>query len=224
MQFDEEAQRYLQSAYVEVGLHRETRWLGEAVGVAPADLTDIQDALWRVRPDRVVLKDAAPGLVRFIASLLPMLDLECARLVWVTDEAQAGAPGVARIPSGPDEAATLKRMEAEVGDAERVLVLYQSGPDEGLPVEALRAWSRLVSFGSYLIVPGVALGQPWLGYSRSWTYRAIVRFVESTPSFVVDRTMNRHWVTTCPSGFLRRVLDPMTAGTYDVTLDELEGL
>ena len=193
------------------------------MGVAPADLHDIQDALWRVRPERVVARGAAPGLVRFVASILPALGLERTRLLWVTEEAE-GPAGVVRIPPGPDGEATLRQVEAAVGDAERVLVLYQPGPDEGLPVEALRAWSRLVSFDSYLIVLGVALGQPWLGYSRSWTYRAIVRFVESTPGFVIDRTMNRHLVTTCPSGFIRRVLDPMAAGAYDSALDDLEGL
>jgi cephalosporin hydroxylase/glycosyltransferase involved in cell wall biosynthesis len=226
MQFDEQSQKYLQSAYVETGRHLTTRWGGFEVGVAPSDLTDIQEAVWRVRPDVVVMREASPGLVHFVASILPSLGLDETRLLWLSDtpEAVTGLNNVQVISSRSGEAQLVERAREAIGDAEHVLVLYQPSPHEALPVENLELHADLVTFGSYLIVVGAALGQPWLGYSRQWLYRAIQRFVQGQSSFVIDRTMNQHFVTTCPSGFLRRVLNPFVFEDYDAALDDLSRL
>ncbi len=225
IQFDELAQQFAQAAYVETGRHRETRWRGREVGVAPADLIDIQEALWRAKPERIVMKETAAGLVEFVASLLPVLGLQETRILWALGEAEpASVPPQVEVVSGdPLGPEVLACLERGVGDAERVLALFQPGAGDALPVDALAHYARFVSFESYLVVLGAALGQPWLGYSRLWLYRAIVRFTQGDHGFVVDRTLNRHFVTTCPSGFLRRVLNPLPLERYDPALDDLDG-
>ena len=224
VQFDEEAQRYLQSAYVETGRHLETRWRGLPVGVAPSDLVDIQEALWRVRPERVILCQVSPGLAAYVASILISLDLADTAVLWITAEPQDALLGVEQIVGSPEAPSTLSRVEAAIADAEHVLALLQPDERDALPVAALDLYARFVSFGSYLVVLGAAIGQPWLGYSKSWIYRAIMRFTSARADFVIDRTLNRHFVTTCPSGFLRRALEPMSLGTYDEALDDLSGV
>ncbi len=224
IQFDEDAQRYLQSAYVETGRHLETRWRGLQVGVSPSDLVDIQEALWRVRPERVVLCGIMPGIAAYVASILQGLDLIDTSVVWITAEPQDFLTGVEQIVGVAASPLTLGRVGAAVGDAENVLVLLQPEAHDALPVAALDAYARFVTFGSYLIVLGAALGQPWLGYSQSRLHQATVRFAQARTDFVVDRTLNRHFVTTCPSGFLRRALEPVSLGTYDEALDDLSGV
>ena len=226
IQFDELAQQFAQAAYVETGRHRDTRWRGREVGVAPSDLIEIQEALWRVKPERIVMKETAAGLVDFVASLLPILGLDETTILWAPGESAAGAvpPHVEIVPGDPLGPEVLGRLERGVGDAERVLALFQPSADDALPVDALATYARFVSFESYLVVLGAALGQPWLGYSRLWLYRAIVRFTQGGHGFVVDRTLNRHFVTTCPAGFLRRVLNPIPLERYDTALDDLDGL
>ena len=224
VQFDEEAQRYLQSAYVETGRHLETRWRGRPVGVSPSDLVDIQEALWRVRPQRVVLCGVALGLAAYVVNILHSLDLGKTEVVWVTAEPQEPLADVEQIIGPAGSPTTLNRVAAAVGDADQVLTLLQPEEHDALPVGALDTYARFVSFGSYLIVLGAALGQPWLGYSQAWTYRAIVRFTHARPEFVIDRSLNRHFVTTCPSGFLRRALQPLSIATYDEALDDLSGV
>ena len=226
VQFDAQAQRYLQAAYVETGRHLTTRWAGLQVGVAPSDLTDIQEAIWRVQPECVVLKNTSPGLTRFVASLLPTLDLEQTQVFWVTSgfERLDDIGSVDCIIDDTDGRRPPIRMEKAIGAAERVLVLFQPAAQDTLPAESLEAYARVVSFGSYLVVIGAAFGQPWLGYSQSWLYAAIRRFIRQRSDFVIDRTMNQHFITTCPSGFLRRVLDPMLVQDYDASLDDLAGL
>ena len=118
----------------------------------------------------------------------------------------------------------LAKVEAEIGAAEHVMVVYQPTSEEACPGEVLARYGALTTFDSYLVVLGAAFGQPWIGYSRSWTYQTILAFVRDHPAFVVDRTMNRHLVTTSPHGFLRRVLDRSTSEQYDARLDDLTKL
>ena len=226
MQFDSEAQHYLQAAYVETGLHHLTRWRGRPLGLAPADLIDLQEALWRAKPDVVVLKDCAFPLVEYVASLLRALELDGVTIIWVAGpDAEAAPLGSVRQVSGDGHGTeVLARILAEIGAAEHVMAIYQPTADEAAPNEVLARYGALITVGSYLVVLGAAFGQPWIGYSRSWTYRAILAFVRDHPAFVVDRTMNRHLVTTSPNGFLRRVLDPSRSEQYDATLDDLSGL
>jgi cephalosporin hydroxylase/glycosyltransferase involved in cell wall biosynthesis len=226
IQFDHQAQRYLQSAYVEIGRHRATRWRGREIGLAPTDLFDLQEALWRARPEVIVMKDTGFGLVDFVASLLPTLGLEGTRIVWVggPDAAEPPPPRVRRLPGDTYAPEVLAAVRREIGAAEHVLAVFQPRPDDALPTAALSLYGTLVTFQSYLVVLGAAFGQPWIGYSRRWTYRAIVRFVQDHAGFVVDQTLNQHLLTTSPSGFLRRVLDPLPAERYDSALDDLSGL
>ena len=223
LQFDEEAQQYVQSAYVETGLHLETRWCGQQVEVAPSDLIDIQEALWRVKPERLILRSLNPGLVSYIAALVKMLGLD-ARIVWTTDRPQDAIAGTEQLVGYPDGDDMLSMIQAAVEDAEHVLVIYSPDADSQLPVDGLALYSQLVTFGSYLIVLKTAFGRPWLGYARSSLYRAIVRLTQSDPSLVIDRTLSRHFVTTSPSGFVRRVLSPQTFRQYDESVDDLSGL
>ena len=226
IQFDEQAQRYLQSAYVETGRHRATRWRGEQVDLAPSDLLDLQDVLWRVRPEVVVVKDASVALVGYLASLLPILDLEGARIVWVGGEASDASlpPRVRHIAGDPYGRAAMAAVEDGIGTVEQVLVVFQPREDDVLPTEPLAKYAALVSAGSYLVVLGGAFGQPWIGYSRRWTFRAVNDFLRDHPQFVVDQTLNQHLVTTSPFGFLQRMLDPAAAQRYDPSLDDLDGL
>jgi cephalosporin hydroxylase len=174
----------------------------------------------------IVMAGAGFVLVDYVARLLPMLELEGARILWIGDqEVSDPLPArVARLRGDPYAAEVLATTRAQIGAAEHVLVVFQPRPDDALPTGPLSLYGALVSLQSYLVVLGAAFGQPWIGYSRRWIYRALIRFVQDHPGFVVDQTLNQHFLTTSPSGFLRRVLDPVPAERYDAALDDLSGL
>ena len=144
VQFDEEAQRYLQSAYVENGRHLETRWQGRQVGVSPSDLVDIQEALWRVRPERVILCGVQSGLAAYVASILKGLHLTQTAVLWIAAEPQDALTGVEQVVGAPSAPSTLSRIEAAVGVAEHILVLLQPDAGDALPLAALDTYSRFV--------------------------------------------------------------------------------
>lgn len=223
--FEEGARDYASTAYVESGGPQRAIWAGQGTGVAPADLLELQQVLWNERPDVLVMKDVAPGLVGFVRSILPAIQLKGLTLLWVTHDGQGPTPaGVRRILGDMEDPVVSGALDEQIGAAEAVCVLFQPRRDEPHPVDGLHRYARLVTAGDYMVVLGAALGQPGIAYSMRWTSNAIHRFIDQSRDFVIDRTMNAHFVTTCPSGFLRRLANTRGGQPYDGGLDILEGV
>jgi cephalosporin hydroxylase len=211
---------YLNGTYVESDLHNSTTWRGQRVYLAPGDLTALQDILYAKRPERIVLTAFEPGLITFLDDMARLLGLEDMRIICVTDGPAADQhPRVDAVTGPLREPATLSAVEARIGTAESVLVLLSPRPEDYFPLDALRAYSRFVSFGSYLIVLRTVLGQPWLGYSKYRLKRAIHKFLTGS-DFVIDETCTQHMISACSEGFLARVKPPLPRAA-DEALDHL---
>ncbi|MHB1058744.1 MAG: CmcI family methyltransferase [Rhodanobacter sp.] len=225
LHFDDGAQNHLQSVYAECGLQHAVTWLGQPTGVAPADLVSLQQIVHLLRPDAIVLAGAEAGLVAFIDSMLLATENPAARILHVDPRAVAAAtPPAARITAlhgSPGDPSVLATARHWAGSAETVLVLYAANPDAAFSSATLQAWGKLVSYRSWLVCPGTLFGQPWLGYSTHQHLQAIREFASGDPSFVIDRSWNRQLISTCPSGFLRKVGGTVTATNYNAALDDL---
>ncbi len=224
LHFDEGAQAYMQSIYAECGLHDDVRWLGQPVGVAPADLVSLQDILLDVRPAAIIMIGVAPGLVGFVDHALMAIPDSGTRMLCVTPmPSEVMLPERATALHGrADDAFILAAARRWIGSAESVLVLHASDPATGFSVATLRDWGELVSFRSYLACLGTLFGQPFLGYSQHQHLRAIRQLVAGDAPFVIDHSRNRQLISTCPSGYLRKVGGMLTAANYDSALDDLD--
>lgn len=221
--FDEGAQAHMQSVYAECGLQHDVRWLGQAAGVAPADLISVQAIIHELRPDAVVAIGAEAGLVGFIDTVLDALGPGAARILHVHPPAPpALRPARVTVLDGrADDPQVLATVQHWVGTAETVLVLLATGPAQGFSLPTMQAYAALVSYRSYLICLGTLFGQPWLGYSSRQPVRVIRDFIGSDSRFVIDRSWNRQLVSTCPSGYLRKVGGATTTTNYDPALDQI---
>ncbi|WP_426688351.1 CmcI family methyltransferase [Rhodanobacter ginsengiterrae] len=220
LHFDEGAQTHLQSVYAECGLHNDVRWLGQPVGVAPADLISLQEIIQQVRPDAIVAVGVTTGLVGFIDDVLLAADLPASRVLHVDAQACTAASGrVTSLRGLPLDPAIQAAVRHWLGSAETVLVLHAAGSAEAFSVASLQAYARLVSHRSYLICTGTLFGQPWLGYSSHQHVQTIREFTRGDSTFVSDRGWTRQLISTCPGGYLRKVGGSLTAAQYDATLD-----
>jgi cephalosporin hydroxylase len=203
--FDENAQDYLQSAYVECGLHDRALWAGQRIGMAPTDALTIQEIVFRIKPSRIVTVNAAQGFLLFLSAALEASGLPGTLIVAVSSQAPAIAvPGCVRVVTGAaSDPATLAEVTRRTATDGPVMVLF--APDDGdlLPIEALMQYAGLVTCRSYLVFLGTALGQPWLGYSTRWHMTAIRMLLARAP-FTIDTYCNPHLLTTSPLGYLLR--------------------
>lgn len=222
LHFDDGAQTYLQSVYAEAGLHQDVSWLGQPVGVAPADLISLQDIIHEVRPDALVTIGALSGMAQFASDALNTAGCSGARLLHVNPgEGTKPSPNATTLRGHPEEAGMLATVRHWAGSAECVLVWVSTTPAAHFTTEVLQAYGNLVSHRSYLVCLGTVFGQPWLGYSRHQHLRTVREFLDGGHGFVVDRSHQRQLLTACPSGYLRKVGGAMTAATYDPALDAI---
>lgn len=206
MHFDEYSQEYLQSVYVECGLHKRATWLGEPINIAPSDALTIQDMIFRQMPGRIVTVNAAPGLLRLLDNVLDLTGLPTSQVIAVQDgdfegKAPSSVLAIAGAPTAPE---TLAAVARALDTDAPVIVLFTPSEGDMLPIEAVTAYAEFVTSRSYLVFLGTSLGQPWLGYSKHW-YMTALRMLLSRETFAIDTYINPHLVTTSPLGYLQRL-------------------
>ncbi len=196
--FDKMATDYLISVYAEAGLHRRARWRGAELGVAPPDAMEIAAVLHQVRPSRVVAVHVPAGLLAFLRDAVS-IDASDSQFVVVGEGGIGGTHDTDPMASN-----VLAAVRGAVGPATEILVICGARPHTETLLAELHAYADFVSLRSYMIVVGSAFGQPWLGYARAWTMKAINSFADAMP-FAIDTTRTAHLITSCPLGFLQRI-------------------
>ena len=101
-------------------------------------------------------------------------------------------------------------------DGSPVLVILDSDHSQSHVAEELRAYSPLVTEGSYLVVEDTNVnGHPVAPQHGPGPWEAVHDFLADTDAFEVDRRAERYYLTQNPSGYLRRTSPgtPSDAGT-----------
>ena len=209
--FDPGTRQYMISAYAEAGAAHRAQWLGQPIDLYPADLIALQEIMTRTRPTRVVMVHTEPGLAVFVDSILKLLDIPSPVIV-LASPAQPAPEGLAArlevVRSEPNAQKSLDKVQRLVGEEQPSLVLYAVDATPKMSWQTLADYAAFVSPGGYLVALRTARGQPWIGYARLRASRAVADLVREVPGLEVDAAWDRHVLTSCPSGFVRRVGGP----------------
>lgn len=202
----------------------QTRWLGERFFHLPGDMLAIQELVWRVRPDCILQTGiAAGGGVVFSASMLELTG-DSGRVVAVEPNLRAEvaerlqshrlAHRMVLIEGESCDAATLAAVRAHVGDAQRVMAIFDLNHTHAHVLRELECYANLVTPGSYAIVMDTVMeylpesmfeGKPYGRGNNPAT--AAAAFLAANPHFEVDEDIeDRVIMTLSPGGFLRRAL------------------
>ena len=204
-------------------LSYEVTWLGVPIIQLPEDMVMMQELLWKVRPDVVVECGVAHGgSLLLYASILELagngrvvgVDVEIRKYNRLAIESHPLSGRIELIEGDSVAAATIERVRAEVGEADRVLVALDSRHSRDHVAAELEAYAPLVSPGSYLVVfdgvmPMVSdapLGSP--EWAEDNPLAAVRDFLASQEEFEVDPSYERLRATYCHGGFLRRAPAP----------------
>lgn len=202
-------------------------WLGRPVIQLPEDLIRVQEVIAAVTPDVIVETGVAHGgSLVFYATLCKALDR--GRVVGVdieirphnrqAIEAHALFPLIELIEGDSTAPATLAQVEAQISPGETVMVLLDANHTQQHVLAELRAYSGLVTPGSYLVAADGIMARlgdaPRTQPDWSWNnpLSAIAefleedgRFVAEEPPFPFNEGVVTERVTYWPGAFLKRV-------------------
>ncbi len=195
-------------------------WLGFPIQQWPTDLLVLQEIICEQRP-RVIVETGTcrGGSAIYYASLLRLLGE--GRVISVdlnlADDARraiAESPlgEIITLISGDSKAPrVVAQVEAAIAGESKVLVVLDSDHSREHVLAELRAYSRFVPVGGYLIAMDTICHDLWdvPGGARDWRennpLRAVEGFLREHPQFEADLSRQRLLVTYSPGGFLKRV-------------------
>ena len=202
-------------------------WLGRPIIQLPEDMLRLQEVIHSIGPDVIVETGVAHGggLV-FYASLCKAMDR--GRVIGVdveirphnrrAIEAHPLFPLITLIEGSSIDPPVVEHVKSQIRPGEKVMVFLDSAHQKQHVLEELRAYSPLVTAGSYIVaMDGIMeqlVGAPRSAPDWSWNNprQAALEFVTENPNFAIEEpafafnegTVTER-VTYWPSAFIKRL-------------------
>jgi cephalosporin hydroxylase len=212
-------------------------WLSRPIIQYPQDIVATQEIIWTVKPDLIIETGIAHGgSLVLSASVLALLDYADAvhdgqlldpskpkRKVLGVDidirahnreaiEAHPLADRIEMIQGSSIAPEIVDQVHRRAASADRVMVFLDSNHTHDHVIAELKAYSPLVSVGSYCVVfdtvvedlpAGLYPDRPWDKGNNPKT--AVWEFMKEQNSFEIDRSIHEKLqITVAPDGFLKR--------------------
>lgn len=199
-------------------------WLGVPIIQMPPDIIATQEVIWETRPQVVIETGVARGgSLIFYASILELIgdgrvigiDIDIRPHNRQAIESHPLAKRIDLFEGSSIDPALVARIAAEIGGAERVMVILDSNHTHVHVLEELRLYAPLVTCGQFLIVADTVVEdipaqthrpRPWGPGDNPAT--ALDVFLARDRRFVRDPFVNaKLLITSSPGGYLRCVAD-----------------
>lgn len=186
----------------------DTSWLGVPTQKCPMDMWVYQEIIHDLRPDVIVeCGTLHGGSALFLASMCGLVGN--GRVVTIDVGIKEERPAHDRITylhGSTTDAEVVERVRGMIGEGETVLVLLDSDHARDHVLSEMRAYGPMVTRASYLIVEDTCVnGHPVLPEHGPGPMEAVEAYMQEAKDFVVDRTMEKHYLTFNPKGYLRKV-------------------
>jgi cephalosporin hydroxylase len=186
----------------------DTRFLGIQTLKYPTDLWTYQEIISETLPE-VIIETGTwhGGSALFLAMVCDVIGH--GRVVTIDVDQPDPLPQHARIAylhGSSTDPGILTRVRELTDQAQTVMVILDSDHGREHVLAELKAYSDLVTIGSYLIVEDTNVnGHPVHPGHGPGPSEAVSEFLSADSRYVVDRTRERFLITANPNGFLRRV-------------------
>jgi cephalosporin hydroxylase len=196
-------------------------WLGLPILQYPTDMFAIAELIWKLKPDIIIETGIAMGgSTVFYASMLEMIG-GIGRVLAIdidvrdhTHKALDKHPMAKRIiVNQSDSVADWVVAEAKaISTGMKTMVILDSNHTEEHVLAELKAYSPLVTVGSYIIVMDTDIetwaddlpDRPWGIGNNPMT--AVKKFMKGNKEFIIDKDVETQTLITAASnGFLKRV-------------------
>lgn len=202
-------------------------WMGRPIIQLPDDMIRVQEVIYRVKPDVIIETGVAHGgsLIFYAALCKAMdrgrvvgVDIEIRPHNRMAIESHELFPLVTLVEGDSVAPETVQHVNSLVRPGETVMVILDSCHKRDHVLEELRAYSSLVSVGSYIVATdGImeqVVGAPRTEEDWSWNNPGLAArmFVDKNSKFVIDEPAFEfnegnvtERVTYWPGGFIKRI-------------------
>lgn len=198
--------------YYKGGVARSLNYRGIEILKNPCDLWVITELIQSLKPRWIIETGThVGGSATYCADMLKLFGVE-GRVVtidmnpkWSEDPALRG---IVSIKGYSTDRSVVDRVASLVGEAGKgpVLVLLDSDHSKENVLSELRLYSTFVTVGSYVVVEDTLVnGHPSFPEHGPGPWEAVQDFLTETDAFEVDLSCQRHLLTYCPGGWLKRV-------------------
>ncbi len=202
------------------------RWFGLPILQVPQDLQAKQEIIWEVKPNLIIETGVAcGGSIMFSATMLIALqacgEIEDGKVVGIElnlypeNRKAIFNHSLSKIITIIDGSSVDEDIIAEIhkiAKGKRVLIYLDSNHTHEHVLAELRAYSPLVSVGSYIIVEDTGIedlpkdscsDRPWGKGNNPKT--AVWEFLKENDNFEIDDIYKKLIMTGNPSGYLKRI-------------------
>jgi cephalosporin hydroxylase len=187
---------------------RQATWLGAPALKCPFDLWVYQEIIFELRPDWIIESGTYQGgSALFLAGICDQIGH--GQVLTIDVKIYDGRPQHARLTylhgssTAPE---TLSAVQSRIGPGDAVMVILDSEHGQPHVLQEMRAYSSMVSVGSYLVVEDTNLnGHPvWPDFGPG-PMEAVRSFLKENQAFVSDLSREKFYLTFNPCGYLKRV-------------------
>lgn len=182
----------------------ETYWLGKQVVKCPMDLWVYQEIIFETKPELIIeTGTSGAGSAWFFAHILDQIGR--GQIVTVDKDSYPHLclphPRINYLV-GDSIGAKIAREITSMAASRRTMVSLDSLHTYDHVARELALYGPLVTRGCYLVVEDTGTGGTG---QRDWCSAAAADFVAANPDFVVDKTREKHLLTSNRGGWLRRI-------------------
>jgi len=184
----------------------EVYWLGKQVVKCPMDLWIYQEIICETRPELIVeTGTSGAGSAWFFAHILEAAKINGGSVITVDKDSYPHLclphPRVKYL-IGDCVSDTIAQLIRAAACGKRTMVSLDSLHTYSHVARELELYAPLVTPGCYLVVEDTGLGGS--GAGTDWCSRAVSEFLAVNSGYVVDKSRERHLLTSNRDGWIKR--------------------
>ena len=201
------------------------KWLGRPIIQFPQDIVALQEIIWNIKPDLIIETGIARGgSLIFSASILELLgkgkvlgiDIEIRKENMKKILEHPLSKRIRMIEGSSIDENTINQVYKIAEKYKKIIVILDSNHSHNHVLSELKAYSKLVKKGSYLIVFDTVIEDIPKKYSKklikgNWSKTdnpktAVREFLKENKRFKIDKEIeDKLLITVGPEGFLKCV-------------------
>lgn len=187
---------------------RDTYWLGFNIYKCPLDCWIYQEIMFKVKPDIIIETGTFfGGSALYLASLCDIL--KNGEVITIDIAEQKGRPlhnRITYLTGSSISSEIINIVERKINKSHKVMVFLDSDHQKDHVLKEMIIYSKFVSEGSYLIVEDSNINDhPVYPDFGPGPMEAIDEFLKGNKNFIVDKKMEKFFLTFNPRGYLLRI-------------------